>query len=485
MRRLWFVILPTLLLLAPAARGQEALYRPQLQAKDVDATLKPDWYGVYLKDQKVGYVRSERKREGDAIVEQQFTALKLLSFGKKAEMTFVQKMAFEARAPYRLTSAELLQSSGPIEQKTTFTRKPSGEIEAVHRVGSEARHVLLKDIDYTLADSMAVEQWVKGAPKPGDQIAVRHFDLSDQKMDVQTSKVLSAKDSLVGGVQLKVFELEMNSKTKDIKVLGRYDDQGNTLSAQIIIFEMRKETEQQARNFDYSQDLFVMGMVKLDRKMGEHPARVAELVLEVDGKDADVFADGPRQKVVADNGKRVVKLGKAHGKAVKATKEEIEAALTETNNYPISHPKIKALADKVVAGATTPEEKVKKIVSYVHDFIKPALTANAPNIHDLLEKKQGDCKSYALMVTNLARAAGVPAREVSGLLYVGDDFKAFGGHAWNEVVLDGVWVPVDASMNETEVSATHISFGTEHQATKNLLTALGKLSFKLVQVNGQ
>jgi transglutaminase/protease-like cytokinesis protein 3 len=85
-------------------------------------------------------------------------------------------------------------------------------------------------------------------------------------------------------------------------------------------------------------------------------------------------------------------------------------------------------------------------------------------------------------VTNLARAAGVPAREVSGLLYVGDDLKAFGGHAWNEVVLNGAWVPVDASMGETEVSATHISFGSEHRATKNLLTTLGKLKFKLVEV---
>jgi len=81
-----------------------------------------------------------------------------------------------------------------------------------------------------------------------------------------------------------------------------------------------------------------------------------------------------------------------------------------------------------------------------------------------------------------ARAAGIPAREVSGLLYVGDDQKAFGGHAWNEVVLGGVWVPVDASLRQTEVDATHVSFGTDFKAAKNLLTTLGKLSFKVVEV---
>ena len=99
-----------------------------------------------------------------------------------------------------------------------------------------------------------------------------------------------------------------------------------------------------------------------------------------------------------------------------------------------------------------------------------------------MENKKGDCKSYALMFNTLARAAGVPAREVSGLLYVGDDFKAFGGHAWNEVVLGGVWVPVDASMGETEIDAAHLCFGTEHHATKNLLNTLGKLSFRVVEV---
>src|SRR5207302_7696639 len=116
------------------------------------------------------------------------------------------------------------------------------------------------------------------------------------------------------------------------------------------------------------------------------------------------------------------------------------------------------------------------------DFVHPQESASKPNIHDLLTKKKGDCKSYALLTTTLCRAAGVPSREVAGLLYMGDDAKAFGGHAWNEVVLDGVWVPVDASLNQTEVDATHVCFGTEHKAAKNLFNSLGKLSFKVLEV---
>ena len=97
-----------------------------------------------------------------------------------------------------------------------------------------------------------------------------------------------------------------------------------------------------------------------------------------------------------------------------------------------------------------------------------------PTIHDLIESKQGDCKSYALLFTTLARASGVPAREVSGLLYCGDDVKAFGGHAWNEVILNGVWVPVDASLNETEINATHISLRHRKDGREELARYAGE-----------
>ena len=45
-----------------------------------------------------------------------------------------------------------------------------------------------------------------------------------------------------------------------------------------------------------------------------------------------------------------------------------------------------------------------------------------------------------MLFVALARAAGIPSREAGGYMYMGDKLKAFGGHAWCEVVLDGHWV---------------------------------------------
>jgi hypothetical protein len=478
-------------LLAPISTlgAQEAFYRPEPTDKYLEGSFRTDWYGVYLKDDKkqkdikIGYVRNERKRVRGRIVEEQVLSMKLVSFGQKTEISSAQTLTFEGTAPYRMVAASLLEQNGPAEKRTTVTWRPDDKAyEAVHEVAGQKRVERLKDVDYTLADSSATEIWVLKKPAVGDVVVTRSFDPSDLKMDVQTNKVVSSKRSLVGGVNVHFYEVESVSKLRQFKALNRYDDQGNTLSAVVMIFELRKETEEQAKDTQYSQDLFVLGMVKIDKGIGS-THKVNELIVELAGKDNDVFEDGPRQSVaVTDKGTRLIKLGKKHGKVQKATEAEIKESLAETNAYPITNPKIKELADKVVAGASTDEEKVAKIVAFVKDFVKPKLTANAPNIFDLLDKKQGDCKSYALMFNNLARAAGVPAREVSGLLYVGDEMKAFGGHAWNEVVLGGVWVPIDASMGETEVNATHVCFGTEHKATKNLLQSLGKLSFRLVEL---
>jgi transglutaminase-like putative cysteine protease len=109
----------------------------------------------------------------------------------------------------------------------------------------------------------------------------------------------------------------------------------------------------------------------------------------------------------------------------------------------------------------------------------------------LLETKEGDCSEHALLFTTLARAAGIPAREVTGLMYMGDETEKvatekvqgplFGGHAWNEVVIEGHWVPVDATHDEVVVDATHISFGREKRDGE-FANAVGALRFKVVSV---
>ena len=65
--------------------------------------------------------------------------------------------------------------------------------------------------------------------------------------------------------------------------------------------------------------------------------------------------------------------------------------------------------------------------------LRKTYDANADDALTVLENKAGDCTEHTLLFTTLARAAGIPARQVGGVVYVGGDKPSFGWHAWSEI----------------------------------------------------
>lgn len=463
-------------LLSANGRSQDKFFKAELTAKDIETTLGADWYGVYLQNKKIGNCKIERARAGDTIAESFAMNMKLVVFNKKADMKIKRNFTFENKPPYRLLDASLEQDDGTLTTKITAKRNDKGFAYTVTAGGKERTKEAAAP-EFDLNDNFSQEMWLRAPRNVGDTALLRDLDLEDWKLDPNNNKIKSIKKSLVGGVEVTFYEVQTENRKSGITFLSRFDNTGKMLSGNMGPFELRKETEEQAKNLEFSQDLFVLGTAKLDKAIG-HTTRLTELVLKIDGDDKDILKDGPRQTVAG----KELRIGKKHANAIKPDAKEIDESLAETKAYVISDAQIKKMAAQAVGDAKAPAEKVKKIVAYVHDFITPTMSVSLPNIHDLLEKKKGDCKSYALLTTTLCRAAGVPSREVAGLVYMGDDAKAFAPHAWNEVLLDGIWVPVDATLNQTDLDAGHISFGENRLAVGALLNSLGKLSFRVVDV---
>ena len=461
-----------------AAQDQPKL--PAISAKEIDANLGSDWYGVYLQGKKIGFAHQFLVRAGDRVEETMTMSLKLASFMQKIELKMSQTLSFEGKAPYRLMDVTSEEEAGG---STTRTRVQRTEKGFEHRItiGKQLRATTVEDVNLTLADSLGLDIWVHSKPAVGSKLETRTIDAKDWKVDTTSHVVKAIKTSLVNGVEVKFTEIESLSKRTALKYLQRIGTDGKLISTQIAIFELRRETEAEAKNTEFSRDLFVLGMANADKKIG-HATKLRELIVEVDAKEGDVFKNGPLQTVaVKANGTHVIKIGRKFGHPQKVDAKEAKENLAESADYLLNDPKVIALAKQAVGDAKTPEEKVKNIVAFVHGFIRPKMVASLPTLPDLLEKKVGDCKCYALLTTTLCRAAGVPSREVAGLVYMGDDVQAFGGHAWNEVVLGGVWVPVDASLNQTEVDAGHISQGEKRIASTSVLQSLGKISFRVIE----
>src|SRR5262249_2105788 len=146
-----------------------------------------------------------------------------------------------------------------------------------------------------------------------------------------TSKLLATKTSLVKGVKVVYHEVESHHPKDGLTTSERYDHKGKLLSDRISdVMELRLEAEADAKNIEFSADLFVLGNVKIDKALGADATRVKRLVVEVVGKEASLLEAGPRQAVArTDAGAFVCKLGKDHGKPVPASAKEIEEGLAE------------------------------------------------------------------------------------------------------------------------------------------------------------
>ena len=77
-----------------------------------------------------------------------------------------------------------------------------------------------------------------------------------------------------------------------------------------------------------------------------------------------------------------------------------------------------------------------KIKDWVYSEIAKEPTVSIPNALEVLQAKKGDCNEHTVLFNALARAAGIPAKTVVGVVYLRG---AFYYHAWSEVWL-GDWV---------------------------------------------
>jgi hypothetical protein len=485
--RLSSLLLAWVVLSAATVRADERPWRPTLTPEILRENLRTDWYGAYLHGKKIGYVKTALIRLGDgpnAVYRvTQVLHMKVVSLGETLDTTALQEQEFDATTPYRLRRARSREElKGKSSQEITLKRTDKGFHVTVTTEGDTTT----KDVgpvDFTLADALACYVWLRGRPAAGATVLTQDYNVRELRLEPDRRVLLGKKTALAKGVKVTYYEVKATNLRDKVVSLERYDDKGNLLSGVLDdSLEMRLEPEEQARNFKAGADLFVLGMVKIDRPLGT-PTALTGLVFEVTGKDASRLKSGPCQSVVRNpSGTYTCKLGKDFGTPQPATAAEMKDCLESSTTYPAAHSRIKALARKAVGDARTDREKVERLVYFVHRYLRPSYRNKGLIVLNLLETREGDCTAYAALLTTVARAAGVPCREVSGLLYTGDAEKAFGGHAWNEVVIDGHWVPVDASSGQTQIDPTHISFGSDVQGGLNLLRLYGNLSLRVIEI---
>jgi len=127
-------------------------------------------------------------------------------------------------------------------------------------------------------------------------------------------------------------------------------------------------------------------------------------------------------------------------------------SVTPGDRRPLASPRIKLEARRIAGQYSgSPQATVERLTSWVSAAIVPG-TPSFGGAEATLVRRRGDSSDRAELLVAMARALGIPARPVAGLLVSGGRPRY---RAWAEVWL-GAWQPVDPTLGQTPADGGHI-----------------------------
>ncbi len=156
--------------------------------------------------------------------------------------------------------------------------------------------------------------------------------------------------------------------------------------------------------------------------------------------------------------------------------------LRATPSVQCDDPKIKKLAAEIVGAEKDPVQIAQKLVDWIDSNLRPTYSANASTATAVLEQRAGDCTEHALLFTALARAAGVPARQLGGVVYTEEPSPLFAWHAWAEIHNGDGWISVDPMWAQVRIDPTHIQFSVDDGDDAAWINILGKVSIEVKDI---
>ncbi|RQW84249.1 MAG: transglutaminase domain-containing protein [Geobacter sp.] len=243
------------------------------------------------------------------------------------------------------------------------------------------------------------------------------------------------------------------------------DSAGNTLRESVRDgwIETRAETADAARAFlsesaIAKKDMILdFSLVPVD-KVIERPASLSSLTLELSGfaENLPLISDSVQKAERLEGAKALftVDLASPHVAGTLPAEESpaLKKYLEATDRILADNAEIVRHKTEILAETKDPRLAVEKLVHWVADYVQDTVTDSQSPL-ETLEKRSGNCQSHARLYVSLARAAGIPTRFVSGLVYA--EGKGFLYHSWAESFV-GYWLPVDPTFGEVPAKATHI-----------------------------
>ncbi len=443
-------------------------------------------YGLYLWNQKAGWMLMETKlatiREGkrtrEVALQTSAAQIRIRVPGASTEQTTMEmyeSTTFALAGDGPILQAHERMNEGGRETVYNLKRTAAGYVLETKSPGRNQRQRVIAPRE-TLEQSRRLWKWLLSRPNSGAKFSSVTTSLGEENRDTDVKfDYLSRRVMVWGGLPTVVHKVRMNMSGANFDTEIKSD--GTPITGRMAgVFEIRAEDEKIARQWNgKGVDMLAASSIKVDQRLGA-PQQVQALTLQVEGLGDFQLPQSHRQRLQKDGTRTLLKMvADSPGTRVEPlSATQRPRYLRATSTLQSDDAQMKKLARQIVGNETNSLRKAEKLQSWVYRNLRKTMASNASTSLAVLHNRAGDCTEHSLLFITLARAAGVPAREVGGLMYVDGGWLSagiFGWHAWAEIHDGKRWVSIDPTWNEVFVDATHIKFseGSDDMAWINVL----------------
>jgi len=440
-----------------------------------------EWWGVYYRGEKIGYATQtiHPKSQGYQVQDQSVLRLHLLG----TTQTATTRLNMDVDQEWALQRFDFDLQSNEVRFKARGNVTPGKLAVEVESAGhTTKKEFTLPQQPYLLAalKPYAVTQQLE----PGKEHFFSTFDPATLSRQV-TSLTIEGREHIQIGNRIEPA-IRLRQKFKGISVVSWVDGSGRTLKEETpsglsLVRQSPEEAKKLSESSSVSLDLITQTAIPSPTAI-RNPAGKKFLKLALSGFELSNFPlNGNRQRL-SDNLLEIQREDVARIRSfdIPLSDSRWSSFLQPTPFLQSDHPRIRMLAQDILGGEKDARKAVLRIKDWVYKEIAKEPTVSIPNALEVLQTKKGDCNEHTVLFNALARAAGIPAKTVVGVVYLRGSFYY---HAWSEVWL-GQWISLDSVLNQFPADVTHVKFlEGEIDRQIDILQLIGRLKIQVIEAS--
>ena len=420
------------------------------------------WMSVLLGGRKIGSLHIERQRDGQTVTTTQTLSVLLTRSGKSIPLgNTIRSVEAPDGRPLGFSARTTMST---MDSVVDGRRLPDGRFLVDLTVGGATRQ---ETIDWPpgalLAEGQRMAMLAAGG-RAGSQYLLPTFDpASRQVIDAQVEVLGDEQVQLPNGPERLNHQRQRLQQARGDQVLDLWlDQQGRVRKGLIGMLGSRMEMlacdRACAQAPEQSVDMFRAAMVDSPRPLTPNlRSDWLRYRVHVDGDALQPFIDTDEQRITPlGHGNWQIDTGSAHLHGQPSPQPDDLAANAWLQS---DAPLIRELAARAIGKASTPKQKMRRLRDFVSHYItQHGLDVGYASALEVANNRQGDCTEFAVLLAAMARASGVPARVVTGMVYAdryGKASRVFLPHAWVQAWLGHRWQSYDAALRHFD--STHVA----------------------------